>query len=57
MSTNVSMENSWKKIESTAGQKLSKESSELLEHIADILAEKFVEAMKKNQREDKEKDP
>jgi hypothetical protein len=51
------MENSWKKIESTAGQKLSKESSELLEHIADILAEKFVEAMKKNQREDKEKDP
>ena len=57
MSTNVVMEISSKKIESIADQKLSKESSELLEHIADILAEKFVEALKKNQREDKEQDP
>lgn len=57
MSTNVVMEISSKKIESIADQKLSKESSELLEHIADILAEKFVEAMKKNKLEDKEQDP
>jgi hypothetical protein len=43
------------KIESSQEQKLSKESIEFLEHIAEILADKFVEAIKKKkQGEDKE---
>jgi hypothetical protein len=38
------------KIDSSHEQKLSKESIEFLEHIAAILADKFVEAVKNPQK-------
>ncbi|MCX6117522.1 MAG: hypothetical protein NT027_08275 [Proteobacteria bacterium] len=48
------MSNLTQKTESSEEPALSKESLELLEHIAEILAEKFVEAMKKKQSEDRQ---
>lgn len=54
MSIMIRMNNAKKKTkrEQKEEQPLSKEALALLEHIADILAEEFVKAMKKKQEED-----